>query len=237
MFAAMAVIFFTILCGIYLYCAFLTGGNVLVQQVLSAVLRGNILYSNPHSILYYCSHSLTWYALSYPVAILVLLGSLPKLARLQYDKRMRLLQCLATWAIIVLVIYSLQPYKNLQLVLPMVPACALIAGYLFVDDEQTAWLAVFRRIFAFILFVTPFIAAVVCSIARNIAKHRLHENFHAQYIYLLVILVILQLVAIAYGLARHSDRKDSMGLLVATLSFMAVFILVVEPALLLKTSL
>lgn len=236
-FSVIAALFFVVLAWIYLHVAYLTGGNAFVQQVLSATLMGNVLYSTKHSIIYYLLHSFTWYALSYPVAIIVLLGSLPKLFILQYDKRIKLLQCLSVWAIIVLVIFSLQPYKDLHAVLPMVPACALIAGYLFIDEEQTTWLSALRRIFAFIFFITPFIAACVCLIAKNIAKHRLHENFHAQYIYLLVILTLLQIIAIAYGLARHSSRKESMGLLVATLSFIAVFILVVEPALLLKTSL
>lgn len=236
-FIVIAALFFVVLSWVYLHLAYVSGGQAFVQQILSASLMGNLIYSTQHSIGYYCLYSLSWYALSYPVAIIVLLGSLPKLFILQYDKRIKLLQCLAVWMIIVLVVFSLQPYKNIGSVLPLVPACALIAGYLFIDEEQVIWLAALRRVFAFLLFVMPFIAAASCLIAKNIAKHRLHENFHAQYIYLLIILALLQLVAIIYGLARHSSRKESMGLLVATLSFMAVFILVAEPALLLKTSL
>ena len=236
-FIATAFIIFVILIWYYLRMAYLTGGATFVQQLLYAQLAGKTAYATAKPFGYYWLHALSGYALSYPIAIIVLLGLLSKVFKLECGKRIKLIQHLAAWAIIILLICSLQPYKHLQNLLPMTPACALIAGYLFVDEEQIAWISGIRKAIAFLLFITPFISAFLCLIAKNLARHRLHENFHAPYTLVFFLLLLLQIIAIIYGLAKHQSRKESMGLLVGTLSVLVVFILVVEPALLLKTNL
>lgn len=236
-FIVAALLVFIALSWLYLRFAYLAGGEHFLAQILSAQLAGNTPDTTIKPFTYYGWRSLSWYALSYPIAIIVLLGLLSKVFKLECGKRMKLIQYLAIWVMIILVIYSLQPHKQIQRLLPMVPAIALIAGYLFVDEEQTAWVYGIRKVFAFFLFITPFISAFLCLGAKNLARHRLHENFHVPYVVVFSLLLFLQLVAIAYGLAKHKSRKECMGLLVATLSFLVVFILVVEPALLLKTNL
>ena len=105
------------------------------------------------------------------------------------------------------------------------------------DDEQSRWVSTFRKGLAFLFFITPFIGAVVTVITRNLSRHRLHENFHTHFALVFNILLLLQIVAMIYGLAKHRGRKESMGLLVATLTVITLLIAVVEPALLLRSSL
>lgn len=220
--------------------------NVLLGLIASAIaylsnhpevlcLSGKTYEATRQSIDFYFLHAFSWYTLSYPLAILVLLGIVSKKSFLQQSKHLALIKYSFAWALGLLIYLSIQPYKTLQDAVVIVPACALIAAYLFVDGEQALWINYIRRAIAWLFFISPFIAAIITLITRNLSRHRLHENFHTDFAVVFNILLLLQIVAIIYGLAKHRSRKESMGLLVATLTFMTVLIVVVEPALLLRS--
>lgn len=109
--------------------AYYVGGHPFLQDVIRMQFAGRI--ENTYQPLYfYFTNSIGNYAVSYPLAWLVILGMIGA-HRKQDKKNLDLIIKLAGWMLVILIGMSIPGDKKARYILPMVPAIALIAAYPF----------------------------------------------------------------------------------------------------------
>jgi 4-amino-4-deoxy-L-arabinose transferase-like glycosyltransferase len=128
-----------------LMAAEMQGGQTLVQKVLDAQVTGRIS-DRGEGFSYYWLRCLTSYALSYPVAVVVVACRFRDIVRRTAEDD-RLLGSLAAWVLVVLVGMSIPSVKHTRYLLPIVPALSLIAAHLWVDPSPAGALLTIRRLF------------------------------------------------------------------------------------------
>jgi 4-amino-4-deoxy-L-arabinose transferase-like glycosyltransferase len=143
-------LFLLSICTIVLFSfAYHVGGAVFLQDVIRMQAAGRI--DNAYQPIYfYFTNSLGNYAISYPLALLVIAGILWTSRRIQ-DKA--ILLKLLGWTLIIMVGMSIPGDKKARYILPMVPAIALIAAYPFARKIKTGGI-IFLFVMAIILNAT-----------------------------------------------------------------------------------
>lgn len=147
-----------ILCGsLMLGLAYQTGGNDFLQQVLQMQVLGRMHEMRTPSRSFYFIESMGAYAITYPLAVLVLPGVYFYFKKEKSSAEIRLiLQCVG-WVLIILLGMSIPADKKVRYILPIAPALALICGYLYVVGENKYFKAL-RRGLSVLCFFLPMIA-------------------------------------------------------------------------------
>ncbi len=161
------------------------------------------------------------YALTYPLAILVVLGLVPRLLRNELSADMKFIQKLLAWVLVIIIGLSVPAGKKIRYILAFVPPLALICGYLFMQ-QQPRFLSLLRRVvFDFCAFFPLFCALlldVLCVVA------------NAKGLYLNIPVLKLNLVFLVLLWLCYLLRKRELWVLgLAGLTFVLSYILMVEP--------
>jgi 4-amino-4-deoxy-L-arabinose transferase-like glycosyltransferase len=155
--------------------AMLRYGKNFVNEIanMQAVTRFSESITTPFH--YYFTSSFGNYALSYPIAMLVLLGTLFSKLRttIQHHSKEHttLIVLLLAWLAIVMIGLSIPETKKARYILPIVPALAGLASYAFISPafQLMKWI---RRCVEVILISLPLVAAILV----NVQKTRLAES-------------------------------------------------------------
>jgi 4-amino-4-deoxy-L-arabinose transferase-like glycosyltransferase len=145
-------------------------GPDFVADVVRMQVVGRFSDASPASRSYYFVSSFGNYALGYPVALLALLALCAakawKWAGSAERSQLRLVAILASWVAVVLIGLSIPETKKARYILPIVPALAGIASFVFVAPPVRAmkWL---RFGVQGLLIVIPVAATVLLVVARN----------------------------------------------------------------------
>ncbi len=144
--------------------AMLAYGTDFVVDIIRMQAVNRFSEAAPNPAYYYFVSSLGNYALSYPVAILVVLSllasTLPTGAPRLAAGQAKLIALLLAWIAIVLVGLSIPETKKIRYILPVVPPLAGLAGFVLVDSEYRLmqWL---RKVVAAVLIAMPLLAALL----------------------------------------------------------------------------
>lgn len=144
--------------GLLLLVAKAQGGAPLMRSVLDVQMAGRLHDRGP-GFAYYWYGSLACYAVSYPLAIIVVVARFRDIVR-RKSKEDQLLGALAFWAVIVLVGMSIPGVKKIRYVLPVVPALSLIASYIMIDVSPRTLLLQAKRVLLGICAALPIVSAV-----------------------------------------------------------------------------
>jgi len=150
-----------------LLAAYHQGGSVFMHRVITMQMFSRL--GEAHGGFhfgYYWWHGFGNYALTYPLAILVILVKAKDMFvayKHPHDKTNRFLASLALWLAVVLIGMSLPGAKKIRYILPIAPACALLATYVFIDAQDKI-INILRHLLQVILWFMP-IVALVGSIA------------------------------------------------------------------------
>jgi len=173
--------------------------------------------------MYYWFGSLAKYAVSYPLAVIVISGKIRDLWKPKTQED-RLLAQLTLWMLIILVGLSIPGVKKMRYILPAFPAFALIGGYLFVGLFEKSFPGRIREGFLGFCNILPYAAAVFCTGAL-LVWHRLNFNFQPH-----LISAFLAMCSVTAGLSilllRLKSRfvKDMTKLGAAALTFIVLVI-------------
>ncbi len=218
----------TICCAAMFGLAYHVGGWDFLQDVLRMQVLGRMQHEvKTLPAYFYFVDSLGSYAITFPLAILVILGSVVNkmnssrgwsFVKLEghpnSSAQVKFLQKLLGWVLIILIGLSIPGDKKIRYILPMAPALALICAYLFVGTDKLYYL---RKAFYWICFFFP----VLCFIA-VILIHLRYPNFNFTYYNILILFSIIQMMML------WMRKKEWLVVGFAVLTFVASNILVIE---------
>lgn len=134
------------------------GGTPFLRQVIEAQMTGRFGDRGP-GFAYYWYSTIISYAVTGPLAILIIVSRLQDVARKRTEED-TFLGLLALWVLIVLLVMSIPTAKKARYVMPIVPALSLIAASLMMDASLEGLLLRIKRVFLGICVCLPLIAAV-----------------------------------------------------------------------------
>lgn len=200
--------------------AYHVGGLVFLHDVLRMEVVGRIdnSFLPPY---FYFTAGMTNYALSLPLACLVMIGVFFSFIIKEALLHKKFLLQLFGWMLIIMIGMSLPGDKKIRYILPMVPAAALISAYLFVA-QQNKYFKFLRTFFVFLFLCLPSIfLAALWFIA-----HHVKLDVALPYLSTSILLAILQLIAISLVFLKQHDLYI---VLIATVTFVVIDISIIEP--------
>lgn len=139
-------------------------GKDFVSDIVRMQAVGRFAESDPSPRLYYFTSSFGNYALSYPIAVLAVVGMLiskwRKNISISNKEHGMIILLLLAWTAIVLVGLSVPETKKARYILPIVPALAGLASYIFIDSDNSfmRWL---RRTVEVVFLTFPILATII----------------------------------------------------------------------------
>ncbi len=206
-------------CGILFGIAYHAGGTELMHAVLRMEVLGRMQEMRTPPFYFYFQESVGAYAVSYPLAILVLLGVSNKLLQRGLPRDMKLLQILAAWALIIMLGLSIPADKKVRYILPAAPAMALICGYLYMAVSHMRYLTWLRQIFNFICFVFPLLGLALLALLHA-------KQVPLAYWPLTGMFIVMQ--AVIFTVRGLSQRHEMIIFFIAAITFVLTYIFVVE---------
>lgn len=203
------------------------GGMPLVKEVLEAEVTGRF-NDRGQGIAYYWYGSLISYAVSYPLAMLVIASRFRRVARRRTQED-RFLGALALWVVVVLGAMSIPATKKIRYVLPIVPALALIASSLMVAPPVAGLLGRVRRVFLGFCDSLPAASVVGLGGFLLFAYLRRPEWCTGS---LIALALVIPLLAVAWKLDRgwrQIPNRDLYVQAVGVATFLVIQVCVVSP--------
>jgi 4-amino-4-deoxy-L-arabinose transferase-like glycosyltransferase len=205
-------------CAILLYLAYHVGGMTFLHDVIRMQVVGRLQDASLPWYFYWIE-SFGAYALAYPIAIIVIASIF---FRYQTKQDPKLILKLIAWAGIVILGLSLPAGKKIRYILASAPALALLASYAFFMAKPPRFIYFFRQGLFWFSYFLPliFIVLILAVIQYLVSKH--------VYLNISYSLVIVALISLWWGI-YFSKKNQSVVLMLSALSFMLVFITVIEP--------
>jgi len=213
-----------------LWAALHQGGKEFVRDVIKLQAAGRVgeglARSRSSSALEYWFGCLGTYALSYPIAVLVVIGYWRKVVRREGADGL-LLACLAAWVVVVLAGMSIPSKKAVRYVLPIAPAAALMAAYVVLAVDAGEVVRRGREALLRMCRVVPIvgaIGAVVVYVVRGRSTPALEGPF------LLTAGGLAAVAMVGEWLRFRTADRDVLTLATGAVAFVFVMAGVVEPA-------
>jgi 4-amino-4-deoxy-L-arabinose transferase-like glycosyltransferase len=198
------------------------GGGTFYAEFWEMQITGRLGSTKP--LWYYFTNGLGSFAVTYPLALLVLLVYIRywkrDFFRIRQNPRLAKVQWLAAWMLIVILGMSIPGTKHLRYITAAMPPAALLAGLLILNPDHLKLLTWLRHWVIRIAMLVPFVALAGLWIA--VAVLRLPPVVEALdgveiKLPLFVPSVILGLFCLAVVAARRKVRRIGKHLLVITL--------------------
>lgn len=204
------------------------GGHRFVQDVLRMQVLGRIDNSFQPPYFYFVD-GLWNYALSFPVACLVLLGGFYyRIANRRFiTPEIKLLMKLFGWMVIIMIGMSIPGDKKIRYILPMVPAVALIAAYPFAAPPQEKYFTFLRKLLlTFFAFLPFLLLAGIVYVSSYTNKNAL--NIGIQYSVIMLLLAVLQFISFLICFPKKSNLRPIFLFIIAVLSVAITNMFVME---------
>lgn len=208
--------------------AYYVGGETFLHQVIRMQVLGRLGDSNL-PFYYYFANSLQSYALSFPIACLVAGGVLYYSYRTPLRRgQLHFLLTLCAWVAVILIGMSIPGDKKARYLLPMAPALALLASYPFIAEKRERYFYYLRVAILQCFAYLPLLLLVLMICLLN-GRHS-NFNIDINYISTIAILIIAQAVnwLILFAFIK-TDTNELVMLFISTLSFVLVYLNIVEP--------
>jgi 4-amino-4-deoxy-L-arabinose transferase-like glycosyltransferase len=210
-----------------LVAAYLQGGETFVRRVVDAQAAGRMVESRV-SHFYYWYGGLSSCAVSYPLAVLVVIAGSRHILRRE-DRDYEFIGYMVGWVLIVLIAMSVPAAKKMRYILPIVPALSLVAAYLLVDSSPKEILFATRKTFLAICTFLPLFASIATVGILSVGKYfGLAVDVH----FLIALALLIGLTIIAGTLnkrLRGYPNQDMASVVVGVTAFIIVSIGVVQP--------
>lgn len=203
------------------------GGTALAKEVIETQMVGRFDDRGP-GLAYYWYGALLSYAVTYPIAILVVISRFRRIARKETAED-AFLGVLALWVVVILAAMSIPSAKKTRYIVSIVPALSLMASSLLTDATISGFLVQMKRLFLRICVSLPTVFAVGVAAILAFACLRRPEWRACS---LGTLAVLVPLVLAAWKLGRnwtHAENRDMYLLAVGAAAFVIVYIGMVGP--------
>lgn len=190
--------------GILLGIAWHVGGYHFMQNVFHMEIAGRMEANRTPPFYFYFVESFGAYAITYPLAILVVLGTL---------LRNRFLLILTGWVLIIMLGLSIPADKKIRYILSISPALALICSYLFIGTQK-GFLNGLQKSFILLCWIFPLLCLGFLAVL-----YQKQVNLH--YGMLTFVFIILQLFMV-------TARKKETIFFLAVFSFFVANVFMIE---------
>ncbi len=191
--------------GILLSIAWHVGGSHFVQHVFQMEMASRMEVNRTPPFYFYFVESFGAYAVTYPLAIFVLAGTL---------FRNRFLRVLAGWVLIILLGLSIPADKKIRYIISIAPALALICSYLFMTTQK-GWIHWLQKSFTLLCWIFPLLCLGVLSLLYQ-------QHINLSYGVLSLFFALVQVFMVA-------TRKKETIFFLAVLSFFVANVFIIEP--------
>lgn len=212
--------------------AYFEGGRPFVHNVLMMEITGRMgdNATNKH-FLYYFIQSITNYAIAYPIALIVILSEIKPILhtlRVKYTStNMQFLTYLTVWLLVILVGMSIPGAKKIRYILPIVPACALLAAYVFLDPDENTKLTWLRKFVMVICYMLPYLAVALSCAALFVEKH---FNLSLSFLPVIALSILLCTAAVWLDFMIKTDSSRKIGIVsLAAIALITINIGILEP--------
>lgn len=213
-FLAMLSSFLLLACtSILLGIAYHVGGHTFMQSVFHMEIAGRMEVNRTPPVYFYLVESFGAYAITYPLAIFILIGSLPEIFKKETSPRIKLLRALAGWVLIIIVGLSIPADKKVRYILPIAPALALISGSLLLEVTHP-FLRGLKNTFYLLCWMLPILSLGILSVLYQ-------KQMELNYPFLVVCFVTLQALMLVV-------RKKETTFFLAVLTFFIANVFLVE---------
>lgn len=207
-----------VLCGITLIIfAYAEGGMQFVNEVLKMQVIGRIRDVSAPSWNFYFIESIGAYAIAYPLALLVAVG----FGKIKIEDRHFVL-LLLVWILIILLGLSIPADKKVRYILPMVPALALLCGYIYTEHRPYSYFYFLQQFFYCISLIFPLLSIVLL-----IALFKIHPEFDLNYKLASIFFIVMQLILVF--LHFNHMHKKLIALFLMSFNIAVIVIFFVEP--------
>jgi hypothetical protein len=226
--AALSLLVVSVIC--LLGIANATGGYDFTHAVINREVLGRMGegYLPPY---FYFTMSLTDYALSFPLAVLAVLGVLYYEQRLHdYSAAFKLLLKCVGWALIILVGLSIPGDKKIRYILPATPAFALLASYWFIAPKNERYFVLCKWLMVKALLAFPLILLIGLRIASAyMTQHGLRFPVDQTLVNKLFFSLFGLTVSVFVFLKKKPWLQEVSVVLFAVAGFLIAYFLVVRP--------
>lgn len=191
--------------------AYHVGHHEFIQEVLQKEVFGRMDDLKTPPFYFYFIQSFGAYFISYPLALLVLLGMLP---RINHD----LVKKSLGWIMIIMIGLSIPGDKKIRYILPIAPALSLICGYLFIASNEKKYFYYLRKLIVTLCFSFPTICFFVLTFA-----HLKHPEMKFYFYPAILFMLIMQCGAVLF------KAQPIRLLMIAVITFIAGIVFVIEP--------
>lgn len=201
---------------------------VLVMQVANRMQQSS---GNPHQW-FYLKSLFVDYMPSFGIAFGAAVLAFPKY--IKYAKERKLLWALLLIIIIVALGMSIPGDKKTRYLLPLVPAMALLASWLWLDKDVPGYIAWFRNLVSGIFYFVP----VLLCVALSFAQQRYHDTQHEllflldaniEFVYVLCVGVFVLQTAYFFARKNLKFRYEFVLFIGMAMQIIAVQILITQP--------
>jgi len=208
-------------------------GAKYMAKVFNAQVTCRLSGPSPEDIApfyFYFISGLYFYALAFPLALLVLASNVRSMSHDWRDDDVAFIRQLGGWLLIILVGLSVPSLKHVRYIMPAMPAAALLAGLVFVGNiERKPVLALLRKILPPLLLFGP-TAALALAFAGTLTLSKIYSRpTNWPLLVTLVVLAALSLPLLRRGL-RNRGAWPLLPLAYGAVGYMIVHVLVIEAA-------
>lgn len=221
LFSSVALVFLSIGGAILFYIAKHVGGDQFVNEVWRLQVA-NRLENAWLPWYFYFTESMGAYAITYPIAILGLLGWGSFLVEKNQTRETKFIWKLIGWVLVILIGLSIPAGKKIRYVLAIAPALALLSAALFTFHYKNKFLFVLRTLVRLFCVCLPTLALTTVVIA-YVVLTRKALNVEIYYRIAIALFFVLQCYMFC---ARRNDLKIFLA---AAVTFIMIYITVVEP--------
>lgn len=180
---------------------------------------------------FYFMDSFVSYALSFPFALVLMIGVLyASLTRKFAAKEYKFLLLLSAWVLVILFGMSIPADKKVRYVLPIAPALALLSASVFARISGRWYFAMLHRIAVFFYLILPGLFAISAAYFWQLARNKgLQEAF--PFLPMLVFFLVIQAASLYFYFSESHAKPHyvSWTLFFGTLCFVAANLFLIEP--------
>lgn len=215
-----------------LFAAYYEHGRAFMHTVLYMEITGRVLAQHErHHFLFYWIQSFANYAITYPIAIVLIISYGKAIFRFVAkgigNDTVRFLSYLTVWLFVILIGMSIPDDKKIRYILPIVPACALIAATLFFPESETRLTRILEKIILTLSSTLPFLAIIAATVALILNRH-LNWQLSLLHTYLVSWILGVLLLLIPFVVKTSTTRKISL-LTLAALSLIYINAAILNP--------
>ena len=218
-----------VVCGLGLIAAAVqAGGRAFAHQVWDMQVATRLTGSHARAFYYYLVHAFTTYAISFPLALLVLIRLRRPLFSTLSHAQLRLLRPLGACFLLLFIGLHVPSAKAARYLLPLAPMASLIAAFLMVDAGSNGLTRARVRLIK-ILNLLPTLGLGASAVLFGIWPYL---PFDARPSWLFLFVALLVVAGVRFKLVSWVARAETQEYLIGVLGFAALAVIhfsVVEP--------